>query len=101
MRHRVLLAIGVVALAATLTAPAAAGPVSCFPTILGIRCAGLMQWVPTAPNARVIHVDPAEGTSLSDDRKAAWEARCQPRVVQGPDGLNRMVYAQGSCEFGP
>jgi hypothetical protein len=35
-----------------------------------------------------------------EGRTAKWEAYCQPKVVQGPDGIDRYQYANPGCEFG-
>jgi len=35
-----------------------------------------------------------------EGRTAKWEAYCQPKVVQGSDGIDRYQYANPGCEFG-
>jgi hypothetical protein len=41
-----------------------------------------------------------EERAEADKRSAKWEAYCQPKVVQGTDGIDRYQYAKAGCEFG-
>lgn len=36
----------------------------------------------------------------SGARDAQWEAYCEPKIVQGLDGIDRYQYARPGCEYG-